>query len=63
MFKPVSIRTSNIVGVIGPWPNKKALIASDQKKGADVSIGSFLIISDKDKFKHWPMSYCSQTAR
>ena len=52
MFKPVSIRTSNIVGVIGPWPNKKALIASDQKKEVDTSIGSFLTISDKERFRH-----------
>ena len=31
MFKPVSITTSIRVGVIGPWLNIKALIASDQK--------------------------------
>ena len=52
MFKPVSIRTSSRVGVIGPWLNKKAFMASDQKKEADMSIGSFLTISDKDKFRH-----------
>ena len=52
MFRPVSIMTSNRVGVIGPWLNMKTLIASDQKKDADISIGSFLIISDKDKFRH-----------
>ena len=52
MFSPVSIMTSSRVGVIGPWPNMKALIASDQKKEADISIASFLIISDKDKSRH-----------
>ena len=51
---------SNRVGVIGPWPNMNALIASDQKKEADMSIGLFLTISDMDKFRHWLMSYCSQ---
>jgi hypothetical protein len=30
MFRPVSIMTSRRVGVIGPGPNMKALIASDQ---------------------------------
>ena len=25
-----------------------------------MSIGSFLIISDKDRFRHWLISYCSQ---
>jgi hypothetical protein len=30
MFKPVSITTSIRVGVIGPWLNMNALIASDQ---------------------------------
>src|SRR6185312_12487475 len=30
---------------------------------ADMSIGSFLIISDKDKLRHWLISYCSQMAR
>jgi len=54
--------TSNKVGVIGPWLNKKALMASDQKKEADMSIGSFLTISDKERFRHWPISYCSQSA-
>jgi len=29
IFRPVNIITSSRVGVIGPWPNKKALIASD----------------------------------
>ena len=53
--------TSNRVGVIGPWPNMKALIASDQKKEADMSIGSFLTTSDRDKFRHWLISYCSQS--
>jgi len=62
MFKPVSIMTSNNVGVIGPWPNRKALMASHQKKEADVSNGSFLTILDKDRFRHWPISYCSQIA-
>ena len=51
-FKPVSIMTSSRLGVIGPWPNMKALIASDQKKEDDMSIGSFLTISDRDKFRH-----------
>ena len=63
IFRPVSIMTSNKVGVIGPWLNKKALMASDQKKEADMSIGSFLTISDRDKLRHWLMSYCSQVAR
>ena len=31
IFRPVNIMTSSKVGVIGPWPNKKALMASDQK--------------------------------
>ena len=52
MFKSVNIITSSKVGVIGPWPNKKVLIASDQKKEADMSIGSFLTISDRDKLRH-----------
>ena len=38
-------------------------MASDQKKEADMSIGSFVIISDKDKLRHWLISYCSQVAR
>ena len=38
-------------------------MASDQKKKADMSIGSFLTISDKDKLRHWLISYCSQVAR
>ena len=29
IFRPVNIMTSSKVGVIGPWPNKKALMASD----------------------------------
>ena len=62
MFNPVSIMTSSRVGVIGPWPNKKALMVSDQKKEADMSIGSFLTISDRDRFRHWLISYCSQSA-
>ena len=57
IFRPVNIITSSRVGVIGPWPNKKALIASDQKKEADMRIGSFLTISDRDKLRHWLMSY------
>jgi len=52
MLRPVNIKTPSRVGVIGPWPNKKALRASDQKKQADVSIGSFLIISDNERFRH-----------
>jgi len=52
IFRPVSIMVSSGVGVIGPWPNRKALIASDQKKEADMSMGSFLTISDRDRFKH-----------
>ena len=52
MFKPISMRTSNKVGVIGPWLNKKALRASNQKKEADISISLFLIISDKERFMH-----------
>ena len=63
MFKSVNIITSSKVGVIGPWPNKKALIASDQKKEADMSIGSFVTISDRDRLRHWLMSYCSQVAQ
>ena len=63
IFRPVSIITCSRVGVIGPWPNKKALIASDQKKEDDMSIGSFLTISDRDKLRHWLMSYCSQVAQ
>ena len=62
IFRPISIMTSSRVGVIGPWPNKKALMASDQKKEADMSIGSFLTISDRDRFRHWLISYCSQSA-
>ena len=38
-------------------------MVSDQKKEADMSIGSFLIISDKDELRHWLISYCSQMAR
>jgi len=60
IFRPVSITTSIRVGVIGPRLNINALMASDQKWEADISIGSFLIISDKDKFRHWLISYCSQ---
>jgi hypothetical protein len=52
MFKPISMRTSSKVGVIGPWLNKKALRASNQKKEADISISLFLIISDKERFMH-----------
>ena len=52
MFRPVSMRTSRKVGVIGPWPNRKALMASDQKIEVDMSIGSFLTTSDRDKFRH-----------
>ena len=63
IFRPVSIMTSSKVGVIGPWPNKNTLMASDQKKEADMSIGSFLTISDKDRLRHWLISYCSQVAR
>ena len=33
---------------------------SDQKWETDIGIGSFLIISDKDKFRHWLISYCSR---
>ena len=62
MFRPVSIMISSRVGVIGPWPNMNALMASDQKKEADMSIGSFLTISDRDRFRHWLISYCSQSA-
>ena len=29
IFRPVNIMTSSKVGVIEPWPNKKALMASD----------------------------------
>jgi hypothetical protein len=60
LFRPVSITTSIRVGVIGPWLNMNALMASDQKWEADISIGSFLIISDKYKLRHWLISYCSQ---
>ena len=63
MFRPINIKTSSRVGVIGPWPNRKVFMASDQKKEADMSIGSFLTISNKYKFRHWPISYCSQSAR
>ena len=59
MFRPVNIITSIRVGVISPWLNINALMASDQKKEADMSIGSFLVISDKDRFRHWLMSYSS----
>jgi len=52
IFRPVNIMTSNKVGVIGPWPNKKVLMASDQKWEAVASIGSFLTISDKERFRH-----------
>ena len=52
IFRPVSIMTSSRVGVIGPWPNMNELIASDQKKEVDMSIGSFLTISDRDKIRH-----------
>ena len=52
IFRPVNIMTSSKVGVIGPRPNKKALMASDQKKEADMSIGSFLTILDRERFRH-----------
>ena len=29
MFRPVNIMTSSRVGVIGPWPNRKAFIVSN----------------------------------
>jgi hypothetical protein len=32
--------------------NMNALMASDQKKEADMSIGSFLIILERDRFRY-----------
>ena len=52
MLSLVSIITSNKVGVINPWPKTKAFMVSDQKYEADISIGSFLVISDKDRVRH-----------
>ena len=52
MLRPVSIRTSIRVGVIGPWQKRKAFRASDQKYEADISIASFLFMSDNDRSMH-----------
>jgi hypothetical protein len=38
--KPVSVTTSAKVGVIGPWPKRKAFDTSDQKYEAAMSIGT-----------------------
>jgi hypothetical protein len=50
--KPVSKRTSTKVGPIGPWPNKKVLSTSDQKKEVAIRRDSFWDISNKDKVMH-----------
>jgi len=44
------------------WPMVKheCVDSVRPKIRADMSIGSFLITSDKDKFRHWLISYCSQ---
>jgi hypothetical protein len=44
------------VTVIGPLPNIKALKALDQKYEADLSIGSFFFMFDKERAMHWSRS-------
>jgi hypothetical protein len=52
MLRPVSMRTSAKVGVIGPRPNKKALRVFDQKCEAAMSMDSFLVMVDKERSMH-----------
>lgn len=56
ILRLVNISTSAKVGVIGPWPNNKALRVSDKKWEAMMSIDSFLPIFDRESSMHWPMS-------
>ena len=52
ILRPVNMKISVNVIVIGPWPKTKALRALDQKYDAALSSGSFLFMGDKDKVMH-----------
>ena len=52
MSNPVSITTSANVGVIGPWPNRKAFKASDQKYEEAINKDLCLAMFDKERVMH-----------
>jgi len=52
ILRPVNMKISVNVIVIGPWPKTKVLRALDQKYDAALSSGSFLFMGDKDNAMH-----------
>ena len=50
MLRPVNMRTSAKVGVIGP--NKNALRVSDQKCVSTMSMDSFLVKFERERSMH-----------
>ena len=50
MLRPVNMRTSAKVGVIGP--NKNALRVSDQKCESTMSVDSFLAKFERERSMH-----------
>ena len=48
ILRLINIWISANITIIGPWPNMKVLKASDQKYEADLNIGSFFFMFDKE---------------
>jgi hypothetical protein len=58
--RPVIMMMSRRVGVIGPWENRKAYMAVDQKYAAAIIMGSFLAIFAAVSARAWDMPISNQ---